>query len=346
MFTLIGAGAASVIDRQHTRSAGEPVPIVGDDPTAQVTRATPPRELVRGVVDITTELAADQGEAAGTGILIGADGTILTNNHVISDSVRIFVKVAATGRTYRAVVVGTARADDIAVIRLTKASGLSIARLGDSSTVRVGDPVTAVGNAGGRNTLTSSSGYVTALGRTITATDDQGGNAETLHHLIEVSARLQPGDSGGPLYDAGGSVIGLDSAGSAGWGRRTTQERRGYAIPIDDALAIAKRIQSGAGGSGITMGTRPMLGVVVGDAFDGTKGATVTDVDDDTPASAIGIEAGDVIVGIGAAEIGSADDLTKAMRTHRAGEQVRVRWVDGSGRAHAATVILVPGPAD
>ena len=229
------------------------------------------------MVNIDTVLGYQRAEGAGTGIVLKSDGEILTNNHVIDGATQITVTVVATGKTYNASVVGTDRTDDIAVLQLDNASGLAMARLGDSSTVKVGDAVVGVGNAGGRGVPTSSSGSVVQLGQTITATDENGGNPETLNDVIEISAQLQPGQSGGPLYDAAAKVVGLDAAGSAGSGggrfRVRSSSTAGYAIPINDALAVAKQIESGKPSKTITIGTPPMLGVGATDATSPVAGA-------------------------------------------------------------------------
>ncbi|TML19188.1 MAG: trypsin-like serine protease [Actinobacteria bacterium] len=238
--------------RTSPPSYGSPVPAPASPTPTQ-------SDLTVGVVNVNTVLGFQQAEGAGTGIVLGSNGEILTNNHVIDGATKITVTVVATGKSYNASVVGTDRTDDIAVLRLDGVSGLAIARLGDSSTVKVGDAVVGVGNAGGLGTPTSSSGSVVQLGQTITATDDNGGNPETLHDLIEISAQLQPGQSGGPLYDAAGKVVGLDAAGNAGSGggrfRVRTASTTGYAIPINDAMAVAKEIEAGKASSTITIGT-------------------------------------------------------------------------------------------
>jgi S1-C subfamily serine protease len=305
-------------------------------------------DLTVGLVNVNTVLGYQQAEGSGSGIVLTANGEILTNNHVIDGATKISVTVVATGKSYSASVVGTDRTDDIAVLRLESVSGLTTARLGDSSTVRVGDPVVGVGNAGGLGTPTSSPGSVTQLGQTITATNDTGANAETLHDLIEISARLQPGQSGGPLYDAAGKVVGLDAAGSGGGGRfrLRTASTAGYAIPINDALAVAKQIESGKASSTITIGTPPMLGIGAIDATGPVAGARITDVAAGTPAAKIGLHPGDVIVAVGSTKVTSVNDLTAALQAHKAGDKVTITWTTSAGATHSATATTIAGPAN
>ena len=313
-------------------------------PPASSPQTSKQSDLTIGLVNINTVLGFENAEAAGTGIVLDADGEVLTNNHVIEGATEIEVTVVATGKTYTATVVGTDPSDDVAVLQLARASGLAVAPLGDSSTVKVGDAVVGIGNAGGTGRPTTSAGSVLSLGQTITATDQFGANAETLHNLIEISAQLQPGQSGGPLYDAGGKVVGIDSAGSTGGRfRMRSASGTGYAIAINDALSIVRQIERHQASDKITIGTPPMLGVSARDAAGG--GAVVSGVTDDTPAAKIGLQAGDVIVAVDGTKIGSVNDLTTVLHAHKAGDKVSVTWKRG-GASKTASAALIPGPAN
>ena len=313
---------------------------------APPSRASSEADLTVGIVNINTVLAFQQAEAAGTGIVLKANGEILTNNHVIDGATKITVTVIATGRSYTAKVVGTDASDDIAILQLDSASGLATAPLGDSSTVKIGDPVVGLGNAGGTGTPTSSAGSVLDLGQTITATDQGGANAETLHNLIEISAQLQPGQSGGPLYDAAGKVVGVDSAGSVGRGfRGRSSTGAGYAIPINDALTIAHAIESGKASDTVTVGTPPLLGISVAPAADATDGVTVTGVTSSTPAAKLGLEVGDVITTIDGTHVATPAALSKALRAHKVGDKVAVTWTR-DGVTHSGTATTIAGPAN
>src|SRR5579872_5149869 len=165
-----------------------------------------------GIVVVETDLGYAGGNAEGTGIVLTSKGEILTNNHVIRGATS--VQVVDAGHTYTGRVVGYSVTSDIAVVQLNGASNLKTATLGNSATLRTGASVTAIGNAGGTGRLVSSTGSVTALAQAIDVSDEAGGT-EHLTGLIQTDAGLQPGDSGGPLEDSNGRVVGIDTAASS-----------------------------------------------------------------------------------------------------------------------------------
>ncbi len=311
-----------------------------------------------GVVDIDTVLKYQDARAAATGMILTSSGEVLTNNHVVDGSTSITVTVVSTGRTYSATVVGTDPTADVAVIQLKGASGLQTVKT-DSSVPSVGAKVTGVGNAGGAGgTPSAATGQVLATGQTITASDENGSNAETLNDLIETNAPIAAGDSGGPLYDAQGKVVGMDTAASTsgsggGYGRwqapQDATANTAYAIPIKDALTVAKRIESGEQSSAIHQGYPGFLGVELqaASSYSATAGAQIADVVAGGPAEAAGLQAGDVITAVNGHQISSADDLSSALSGDRPGEQVSVTWTSSAdGQSHTATITLATGPAD
>ena len=191
---------------------------------------TRPAPIGSGVVVIDTNLAYQDARAAGTGMVLTSSGEVLTNNHVIRDATAIRVVVPSTGRSFTASVVGYDTTDDVAVLQASGASNLKTIPLGDSSAVSAGESVTALGNAGGTGSLRAASGTVTRVDRAITVSDDQGGS-ESLTGMIETNAAVQPGDSGGPLLNASGQVIGMDTAASVGTGSSRRQPATGMPSP-------------------------------------------------------------------------------------------------------------------
>jgi S1-C subfamily serine protease len=220
-----------------------------------------------GLVIINTALQYNGEEAAGTGMVITSGGLVLTNNHVIEDSTRISATVVSTGRTYQAQVVGYDVTGDIALIKLEGASGLHTVPIGSSATLKTGQTVIAMGNAEGQSMIIPATGTITALNQTITASN-QGGSvsSETLHGMIETNADVVSGDSGGPLSNTSGQVIGMDTAGNSV--RFQSQSVAGFAIPINTALAIAREINAGQASSTISIGYPPFMGIYIAQGSD------------------------------------------------------------------------------
>jgi S1-C subfamily serine protease len=313
------------------------------------TAATAVAAITPSVVNIDTVVDYGVGQAAGTGIVLSADGLVLTNHHVVEGATSITGTVVGTGGTYTATVVGFDPTTDVAVVDLTGASGLPVATLGDPDSLELGELVVGVGNAGGDGGQpTSVEGVVTALDQTITATDAMGGNAETLSNLIATDANIQSGQSGGPLVDASGSVVGVDVAASSG-ASYGVSDTNGFAIPIDDAVAVARRIVAGQGSSSVHIGGTPFLGVQLGSGsqygYGSTgSGVTVSGVVAGSAAESVGLAAGDTITAVDGTDLSSAEQLSSLIAGHAVGDQLRIAWVDPSGTGHQATAQLGAGP--
>ena len=318
--------------------------------TAQIASQTDP-----GLVDVMTNLGLQQARAAGTGVVLTQSGEILTNNHVIKGATSIKVRDVGNGRTYAAKVVGYDQSRDIAVIQAVGASGLQTAALGDSSTVKVGDKVVALGNALGKGgTPSVAVGHVAGLGASITASDEGAGTSEQLTGLIHHNAPIQPGDSGGPLVSNTGKVIGIDTAASASSGFQFQQSARtqAFAIPINQAVALAHQIEAGQASSTIHIGPTGLLGVGVMSAQQAAangitagSGAVVQQALPNTPAARAGITGGDVIITAGGHMVTSPSGLQSALEPFHPGDHVSISWTDQAGQNHTATVVLANGPA-
>jgi S1-C subfamily serine protease len=300
------------------------------------------------LVNIDTTLA--QGRAAGTGMLISSTGEILTNNHVIADSTSIKVVIGGTGPSHDAKVVGYDVTEDVALLQITdQVSNLPTITFGEPKQAQIGDPVVAIGNAGGKGgTPSVSQGRITALDQEVTA-GDSGGNQETLLGMIQINAPIQPGDSGGALVDRNAKIIGMNTA-AAGGGRFNSQAGSsvGFAIPIDDAVSIVNQIRTGIETDKIHIGDRALLGVQVedlnGQAAPVTEGALVVGVQDNTGASDAGVQTGDVLVTLEGKSVADSAALRKTLGKFHPGDSVRVGWVDSTGQKHEASVKLVAGP--
>ena len=326
-------------------------------PAPPATTSTITANVDPGLVNIRVGNRSTGLGGEATGMVLTPSGVVLTNNHVVQGATRIIATDIGNGKTYSATVVGYDRSEDVAVIQLQGAQGLQTVPLGDSSTVSVSAKVLALGNAGGGGgTPRVARGSVTALHRSIVASDLGGGNAERLRGLIQTDARVLPGDSGGPLVNDGGQVIGMDAAASAAATSYASQRPvQGFAIPIDTALAIAKQIEAGTSSATVHVGPTGFLGVEVvpwqqvagASANPGAQpqGAFIGGALPGYPAARLGLKRGDVITSVDGQPVTSASTLTDLLSAHHPGDSVQLQWTDAAGQAHAGTVKLASGPA-
>lgn len=268
-------------------SAGEPVAAVA-------------RTLLPSVVLIRDE------DAAGSGVIYDEDGLILTAAHVVRESEEVTVRLA-DGRRETGKVLGRDPTRDIAVVKINRA-GLRAARLARGVPVRVGQIAVAIGNPFGLQDSVTS-GVVSGLGRTLPT-------GEAVVDAIQTDAPLNPGNSGGPLADRFGRVIGINIA------VRDNAGGVAFAVPIDVAMQTAARLQRGEDPAPVAF-----LGVTGTDPTTGRGGGLVTDVEADSPAAKAGIEEGDLIVAVGDDEIRSMSDLAAAIRRSAPGRRVRITFV-------------------
>jgi S1-C subfamily serine protease len=334
------------------------------------------------VVDVTATLGYDDETASGTGFFVDPrDGLVLTNNHVIRDATSVTVSIPGTQRSYPAQIVGADTSADIAVLRITPLPEAPSAPIGDSATVAVGATVVAIGNragAGGAPVL--APGVISATGRTISAADGASRFTETLHNMLQTTAKIQPGDSGGPLADSAGAVIGVDTAAGTGGAEA------GYAIPINVAMAAERQIVLKRAGPVIVLGVGGFLGVIVPsttaaspraqaagersigrDPVDAAaqrgclptesgagvpssvapvdSGALVDGVLCGTAADGAGLTAGDVIIDANGQPVSSPDALTAIVNACRPGSIVEVTWVSPADATRTSRVRLDSAPA-
>lgn len=313
-----------------------------------------------GLVDVNTTIDYGAAEGAGTGMVLTSSGEVLTNNHVIDGATSISVTDVGNGRTYAATVVGYSVAKDVAVLKLSGASGLQTVTT-SSAKVSTGEEVVGIGNAGGAGgTPSYAGGTVTATDQSITASDSLTGTAENLTGMIGTNADIQAGDSGGPLVNASGQVIGMDTAGSSGSGYfqyNSQSSASGFAIPIGVATSIAGQAMAGNASSTVHVGATAFLGVELGQSSSGygpgsgvggsstANGVQISGVVSGGPAAGSGLAAGDVITSVAGHAVTSQSSLQSVMVNDvRPGQSVAVQYTDTAGQSHSVSVVLTSGP--
>jgi S1-C subfamily serine protease len=298
------------------------------------------------LVDINTIVDDGSGAAAGTGMVVAPSGVVLTNNHVIDEATSIQAVDLGNGQTYAARVIGYDERGDIAVLQLEGASGLATVTLGDSAGVPVNGRVTTIGNAGGvGGTPAARQGVVLALNRAIKVFDEFNGSNEHLSRLIAIRGDLQPGDSGGPMVNGSGAVVGMDTATSTGFAFSGGAAGQGFAIEIDAVKPIVAEIRAGRASHEVHIGPTAFIGVTIGPGEAKPPGAIVRGTIPETAAAQAGLGPGDVITALGSDAVTSATGLTEALVASSPGDSVTLTWRDEAGFTHTAMITLGTGPA-
>ncbi len=276
----------------------------------------------------------------GTGIVLDPGGQVLTNFHVIQGADRITGTVG--GQPYPANLVGYDRGRDVAVIQLIGAGGLPAAVIGDSTALGPGEPVVALGNAMGSDApLTREVGTVTGFGRTVDAEDELTGSSDELTGLIEFAAPVRAGDSGGPVVNGAGQVVGITTAASVNF--RMGPGGKGFAIPINDAMGVVGQIRAGIPSATVHIGPPVLLGVGVRTAPRDEVGVLIQEVMRGGPADQAGLVDGDLITVLDGVPLDSTNTLTSVLDRHYAGDVLDLTWIDRSGQTRTGKAVLTPG---
>ena len=297
------------------------------------------------VVQIDTEIDYQNAFGTGTGFVISPGGEVLTNFHVVQGADVINAYNVGTGQNFPVDLIGYDRTHDIALVQLRGAAGLPTAPLGNSAQVAVGDAAVAIGNAGGPGSPpTHEVGTVTQLGRTVDAKDALTGSSDQLNGLIEVAANVRAGDSGGPLVNGAGQVIGVTTAATVNY--RFAPGGKGFAIPINQALAIADQIRARAPSDTVHIGPPTVLGVGVagGEQRESLPGVIIREALRGGPAEQAGLVDGDILTSIDGAPLDSATALTYVLDRHYPGDVVDLTWIDRSGQQRTGKATLAAGP--
>jgi putative serine protease PepD len=285
---------------------------------------------------VTIDSLSGTGESVGTGIIVTSDGEILTNNHVVEGSTSVRVRLNGTTAPIMAKVLATDAGNDLALIKLVSAAGLTAATFADPESIAVGDPVVAVGYAlaldGGPSV---TAGIISALNRTLT--DDNG----ALNGLIQTDAAISSGNSGGPLINLNGQVVGINTAVANG-NSSTAANNIGFAIGVAEVQRVAALLRADAGGEVRAQG---YLGISLSDRSDGGAGAVVSEVQADSPADKAGLKVNDIVLQINGQAITGQGALIAIVRDSAPGDVIKIK-VERDGVAKDLTATLVARPKE
>jgi putative serine protease PepD len=337
---LVGGGAGlggayALLERDRPAASGPALGSVsssaGTAPVSNGTVAGAAAAAAPSTVDI--RVATARGSAEGSGIVLTADGAVLTNNHVVAGTSGTITVTLADGSQHPATVVGAAPSYDLAVLRMQDVSGLTAATLGRSADLQVGQQVVAIGSPQGL-TGTVTTGIVSALNRTV-GVQGEGGQA-VVYNGLQTDAPINQGNSGGPLVNLDGQVIGINSA-IATAGQSSGSIGLGFTIPIDQARRVAQEILDTGSA------TKPVLGVQGGQETpqqqESGSGATIAAVQDGSAAASAGLAAGDVVTKVGDARVEDFSDLVARIGAQAPGSQVALT-VERGGQQRTVDVTL------
>ena len=279
--------------------------------------------------------------SAGTGIIVSENGYILTNKHVVEGSSDISV-VTNDGNSYDNVeIITTDPLSDIAILKISNAKGLKAAELGDSKALNIGQQVIAIGNALGEYDGTVTSGIISGIGRTVNASSDDGATKETLTDMIQTDAAINSGNSGGPLVNAQGQVVGINTAVAS------EAQGIGFAIPISSVKGILKSISEGKTPNRAYLGANYIsVNPQVQKAYNlnASKGALIKNrngksIISGSPAQKAGLKDGDIITKIDDIEISKNISLGSLIGEKSAGDKVKITYLrDGKESTSVATL--------
>ena len=339
---FIGGVIATQLNDASTATNDEPytqvtsAPVVSDVESTDATSvALVAQRLANSVVTISAQVhgAMGDGEATGTGVVVSSNGEILTNAHVVEGATDVRVRFANDTEPVTAEVLAFDTGNDLALLKVN-ASGLVAATFAKPGSVRVGDQVVAIGYAlaldGGPSVTT---GIVSALKRTIFT--DSG----ALNSLIQTDAAISSGNSGGPLVNMRGEVVGINTAVARG-DSTSSANNIGFAISVDETLAVLEQLRSQAAGEERTEG---FLGVSIDARTDGGAGSIITTVQPDSPAETAGIREGDVVLAVDGEPVNGQAGLVAAIRDRSPGDTIEIDLVrDGERLTLSATLVARP----
>ena len=352
---LVGAVAGALGGALFIRYGSDQIPVNRRQVVVQESSATTDvvKKVSPSVVSITSTSTAQSFfggaqtvEGAGTGMIVSSDGLIMTNKHVVADTAASYSVFTSTGKQYSATVVARDPVNDLAFVRI-QAKGLTPVQLGDSSSLVVGQAVVAIGNALGQFQNTATQGIISGLGRPIVAGDSSGSSTENLQDLIQTDAAVNPGNSGGPLVNLEGQVIGMNTAVSS------NAQNISFAIPINEIKSQVANVESQ--GKIIT----PYLGVryvpltkdvAAQNNLPTDQGAYITGdganpaIVPGSPADKAGLKDGDIITKVASDAVTNNNSLTALISKHKVGETVTLTIIR-SGKTLSLQVTFASAPS-
>ncbi len=286
---------------------------------------------------------ASSSEAAGTGIIVSKDGYIMTNNHVIRSASTVSV-IDSKGAIYKDVkIIGRDPLNDIAFLKVTSDTEFTPAELGNSSTIRTGQQVVAIGNALGQYSNTVTSGIISGMGRSVVASSETGDSRESLTDLIQTDASINPGNSGGPLVNMAGQIIGINTA--------VAQDSNGigFAIPVNSTKGILAGVLENGKVSRAYLGISYVtvtpdianeynLSVDSG-AYVNSSSRTTNPVVSGSPADKAGLKEGDIITKVNNEVVGSQGSLGSILGEYRPGDKITITYTR-DGKEYTTTATL------
>ena len=339
---FIGGVIATQVDESASSSSDEPytqitaAPVVSDADSSDVSGvAQAAQRIANSVVTISSSVdgGVAEGEATGTGVVVTSGGQILTNAHVVEGASEVRVRFAGDTEPVIATVLAADAGNDLALLQVN-AAGLTAATFAKPGSVRVGDQVVAIGYAlaldGGPSVTT---GIVSALRRTIFT--DSG----ALNSLIQTDAAISSGNSGGPLVNMRGEVVGINTAVARG-DTNSSANNIGFAISVDEVLAVLEQLRSQASGDAREEG---FLGVSLEPRIDGGVGSIISTVQAGSPAKQAGFVVGDIVLAVDGEPVNGQAGLVAAIRDRSPGDSITIDLVrDGERLTLTATLVARP----
>ena len=352
-----GIGAAGVALYSWVNSNKNPITSHGTMVNDGNLKTTPEETAVSSVVDkvspsvvsiltnvqVQSIFGTASEQAAGSGVVMSADGYIMTNKHVVAEATSVSVALS-DGTAYDKVkVVGSDPMNDVAYLKIDGVSNLTPATLGDSSTVRVGQSVIAIGNSLGQYQNTVTTGIISGKGRPVEAGDGSGTATESLTDLLQTDAAINPGNSGGPLMNSAGQVIGMNTAVAA------NAQGIGFAIPIDATKGTLKSVLAGKGVQRAYLGLRYVpitadiakrydLNVKQGAYIVSNSGSAIMS---GSPADKAGVKDKDIITKINGLEVGPQGGVSSLIGEYAPGETIELTVVRGGSERTIKTTLEV-----